>query len=419
MLTQLLIIFLILKMLRQTLEWLLGRMNRSYYQDPKNLAHAQKILNIQGDDLQKSLAYSNDRYRFGTIANWVPFLISLVFIALGGLGWAENLAKDWALSFNGGELTQGLLFFAILGFLSFLLSLPFDCYATFVVEEKHGFNRQTPRGYVLDTAKSLVIGSLLGGLFLSGLLKVMSAAGETWWIWAWVMTSGFSLVVAWLYPTFLAPIFNKFTPLSAGKLQDEIEKLAKKVGFLTDGIFVMDASKRSSHGNAYFTGVFGKKRIVLFDTLIQSMSEQEVVAVLAHELGHFKLNHVRWGLIRGIATTGMIFYALSLCLPLKEFYEAFQLSGVSTYGALVVFSLWIGTLDFYLSPLSSWISRRNEFAADAFALTHIEKRFDLAEALLKLRESNKSLPISHPWYSAIYHSHPPILERLQAMGYNG
>jgi STE24 endopeptidase len=177
----------------------------------------------------------------------------------------------------------------------------------------------------------------------------------------------------------------------------------------------MDASKRSGHGNAYFTGVFGKKRIVLFDTLIQSMSTQEVVAVLAHELGHFKLHHVRQGIIRGFAISLVIFAGLGALLPNPVFYQAFGLAGVSNYGGLVVFSLWFGILEFFLQPIQTWLSRRNEFAADQFAKQHIGTGSTLASALKKLREKSRVMPISHPLYSSIYYSHPPMLERINKL----
>jgi STE24 endopeptidase len=229
--------------------------------------------------------------------------------------------------------------------------------------------------------------------------------------------SAFSILTAWLYPTLLAPLFNKFSPVQDQDLLKRIEALASKVGFRTAGISVMDASKRSSHGNAYFTGVFGKKSIVLFDTLVSAMAAPEVVAVLAHELGHFKLHHVRWGLVRGILMTGVVFFILSRCLPMGEFYRAFGLNGVSNYAALIVFSLWFGLLDFVLQPLSNTISRRNEFAADRFAKEHTGGASELGSALLKLRETSSGMPISHPAFSAVYHSHPPLLERLVALGY--
>jgi STE24 endopeptidase len=243
----------------------------------------------------------------------------------------------------------------------------------------------------------------------------MERMGSTWWLWAWGVTTAFSIFAAWIYPTVLAPLFNRFTPLPDGDLKDAILALARRVGFRAGGLFVMDASRRTAHGNAYFTGLFGQKRIVLFDTLLEAMGTREVVAVLAHELGHFKLHHVRWAVVRSVAMSGLVFYALSLCLPLEPFYAAFFLDRTS-YGALAVFSLWFGLVSFLIQPLSNALSRRHEFAADAFALRSGATASELGSALMKLREKSRLLPLSHPLYSRVYHSHPPLLERLRVMG---
>jgi STE24 endopeptidase len=239
--------------------------------------------------------------------------------------------------------------------------------------------------------------------------------GTYWWFYAWCAVSIFSLFTAWIYPTLLAPIFNKFTPLSDGDLKILINELADKIGFRTDGLFVMDASKRSGHGNAYFTGIFGKKRIVLFDTLLNNLSNQEIIAVLAHELGHFKLHHVRTGMIRGLLLSLAIFAGIGALLPHSVFYSALGLSQVTNYAGLVIFSLWFGLLEFYLQPVQTWFSRRNEFAADAFAKSTLGTADTLAEALKKLREKSSVMPIAHPLYSAMYYSHPPMLERINTL----
>jgi STE24 endopeptidase len=299
-----------------------------------------------------------------------------------------------------------------------LFSLPFSLYSTFVIEEKHGFNRQTVRGFFLDQLKGLALGAALGTPILAAILAIMEKGGPSWWLWAWAAASAFSLFTAWIYPTLLAPLFIKYTPLPAGELRDGIVALAARIGFRTGGVFVMDASRRSAHGNAYFTGLFRQKRIVLFDTLLEAMGAREVVAVLAHELGHFKLHHVRWALVRGLLTTGLLFFLLGRCLPLTAFYAAFGLERTS-YGALAVFGTWFSLVSFVLQPIGSALSRRHEFAADAFAIASGAAPTDLAEALLKLREKNRVLPISHPLYSRVYHSHPPLLERLAAMGVHG
>ena len=413
----LLIIFLALKLLRLTIESILAAINKNHYQNPIKQKQTCELLGIPHEDFAKTLAYTNDKYRFGQVTGWLNFAAFSAFLILGGFGWIESFALTMASHLSESQILVGLIFYAVLGGLSFIVSIPFDLYGTFVIEERHGFNRQTVAGFWLDAFKGLAVGAIMGGLFLSLILLIMGAAGENWWIWAWAATSIFSLITAWAYPTFLAPLFNKFTPLTEGPLRESIEAFANKIGFGTSGIFLMDASRRSSHGNAYFTGVFGKKRIVLFDNLVETMSNDEVVAVLAHELGHFKLNHVRWSLVRGVMIMGALFYALGVCLPLVDFYHAFHFSGVSNYAALTVFSLWLGVIDFYWTPIMSWLSRRNEFQADAFAKQHLSNFRDLCTALLKLRQKNHAMPISHPIFSSVYHSHPPIAERLQAMGY--
>lgn len=414
-LTTVLFIFLALRFIQHLAERSLSSANRKYYLDESRQQHAAAVLKIGDEDLKKTLAYSEDKYRFANMSSWVSVAVTLAFIGLGGLGLCEQLVMQ--VLPEGGPILTGLGFFFSLGLLSMAFGLPFDFYRVFVIEQKHGFNRQTKKGFVIDRIKGLVLGVILGGLLLAAILWIMGHMGENWWIYAWVAMSSFSILTAWIYPTFLAPLFNKFTQLKEGDLKTQIMALSQKIGFKAGGIFLMDASKRSSHGNAYFTGMFGEKRIVLFDTLVDSMSVREVVAVLAHELGHFKLHHVRWQIIRGVFMTGVMFWLLSLCMPLEIFYKAFGLSGVSNYAALVVFAMWFGILDFALSPLENYLSRKNEFAADSFAREQIGNANELGDALLKLREKSHAMPISHPLYSAVYFSHPPLLERLETMGY--
>ena len=410
-------LFVSLRLGQMAVERFLSTLNRSYYSSADRQAQARELLGISVEDMGKTLTYSNDKFIFSRVAGTLSLAGTLAFLIVGGLGRLEAVAKYWSQNTFDSDLVTGLYFFGLLGAVSSIFSLPFDYYRTFVLEQKHGFNRQTRKGFLIDRLKGLAIAVVLGGPILSLLLWLIQVAGTWWWLYAWIAVSAFSILTAWLYPTFLAPLFNKFTPVTDEALKNGIELLAKKVGFRTAGISIMDASQRSSHGNAYFTGVFGKKRIVLFDTLVQAMAPSQVVAVLAHELGHFKLHHVRWALIRGVLATGFIFYLLSLCLPMTIFYQSFGLNGVTAYGALVVFSLWFGILDFALQPIGNAISRRNEFAADQFASDHIGNSQELGSALLKLRETSAGMPLSHPLFSAFYHSHPPLLERLLALGY--
>jgi STE24 endopeptidase len=408
----LLLAYVALRLLKLLAETALDVANRSYATDPARLAAAGQELGIGADDMAKAVAYSGDRYRFSLVEGWAEALVGLAFVASGGLGMVEGWARAIA---GSGSPATGLAFFAVLGALGALVDLPFALYATFVVEERHGFNRETLAGFLLDRLKGAAVAAALGGPLLAALLWVMEGMGPSWWLWAWALLAAFNVFAVWIYPTVLAPLFNRFTPLPEGELRAAILALAARTGFRAGGIFVMDASRRTAHGNAYFTGLFGQKRIVLFDTLVEAMHAREVVAVLAHELGHFRLHHVRWGLVRSVATSGILFFALSLCLPLEPPYAAFALDRTS-YGALVVFSLWFSLASFALQPLENAISRRHEFAADAFALrAGGATGAELASALRKLREQSRVLPVTHPLYSRVYHSHPPILERLRAL----
>lgn len=410
-------VFIAIRILQHLVERGLAWMNRKYFLSPTRQQEAGKILEIDPTSMAKAQAYSLDRYRFRAVHEWVDIIVLVIFLALGGLGLVEHAAirLTGALGFGPHQLTTGLIFFGLLAFLSGLLSLPFDYYATFVIEEKFGFNKQTRKGFFMDRLKGIALGVVLGGLILAAILAIIQFSGSYWWVIAWITMFGFSLLTAWLYPTLLAPIFNKFTPVEAGELKTKISALANRIHFKAGDILVMDASKRSSHGNAYFTGVFGAKTIVLFDTLVKSLQTDEIIGVLAHELGHFKLHHIRWGLVRGFFSLGITFYLINLFIPMDAIYRAFGLIGFSSYGLLIVTSFVLGPLGFITQPFSHWLSQKHEYEADAFALKNSEQPAALRTALLKLRESSSSMPISHPWYSIFYLSHPPLIERLRKL----
>lgn len=419
---QLFMLFALLSCFKFIVEFILEKLNQSSYENKDEQNKVCEKLGIDQASFEKTLAYTKDKSSFGNISSLINLLLLLGFIYWGGFTWLESSASSFAennprILFFGKELVEGLSFFFLFFILSTLVSIPFSYYSTFHIEEKHGFNKQSVSSFFSDLVKSSLVGLILGGILISLLLKAMTL-GSLWWFWAWAFLSLFSLFTSWIYPSLLAPLFNKFSPIEDEELKKGIFDLAKKINFKTSGIFIMDASTRSTHGNAYFTGVFGEKRIVLFDTLIKNLNPRQIVAVLAHELGHFKLKHVRQGLIRSLALSLGLFYVLSLCLPMEDFYTAFGFSGVSHYGALVVFSLWFSLVSFIISPFMSFISRKNEFAADAFALEVTGNAKDLGEALIGLSKSNHSMPISHPLYSLVYYSHPPILERLEAMKFS-
>ncbi|MGE5126709.1 MAG: M48 family metallopeptidase [Betaproteobacteria bacterium] len=411
----LLLLYLVLRLGQQLLETALAVVNRRHATDPARLAAAGRALEIAEPDLRQAVAYSGDRHRFSLVQGWTEVTVGLAFLAAGGLGLVESWARAAAGTAGLGAIATGIFFFFLLAAASGTLALPFDLYSTFVIEERHGFNRQTLRGFLLDRLKGIAIGLALGTPLLAGLLWVMERMGAFWWLWAWGLVVAFNLFAVWIYPSVLAPLFNRFTPLPEGELRTGILELAGRTGFRAGGIFVMDASRRTAHGNAYFTGLFGQKRIVLFDTLVAAMAPQEVIAVLAHELGHFRLHHVRWAIARSVAASGTLFFVLSLALPVEAFYTAFSVEPTA-YGALVVFGLWFSIAGFALQPLENALSRRHEFAADAFAVRHGAAPAELGAALRKLREKSRGLPVVHPLYSRVYHSHPPLLERLRAMG---
>ncbi len=410
----LLLVYLLLRLGQQLVETALAVVNRRHATDPARLADAGRALEIAEADLRQAVAYSGDRHRFALLRGWVEVGLGLAVVAAGGLSLVEAWARAVARLAGLGTIATGIAFFFLLAAASGALAVPFDLYSTFVIEERHGFNRQTLGGFLLDLLKGVAIGLALGTPLLAGLLWVMERMGASWWVWAWALVVGFNLLAVWIYPTVLAPLFNRFTPLPEGELRDGILELAGRTGFRAGGIFVMDASRRTAHGNAYFTGLFGQKRIVLFDTLVQALAPREVVAVLAHELGHFKLHHVRWAIARSVAASGALFFLLSLALPVEAFYRAFSLERTA-YGALVVFGLWFALAGFLLQPLENALSRRHEFAADAFAVRNGAAAAELGAALRKLREKSRGLPVVHPLYSRIYHSHPPLLERLRAL----
>ncbi len=289
-----------------------------------------------------------------------------------------------------------------------------DLYSTFALEAKFGFNKITPKLYLADKLKGLILGLVIGVPFLFVILWLMQATGSFWWIWAFVFISGFQLLMIVIFPTFIAPWFNKFEPLKEGEFRERILALADQVGFKTSGIFSMDGSKRSAHSNAYFTGIGKSKRIVLFDTLLEQMSMEQGLAVLAHEMGHYKMKHIQRMLIVQTVFLLVGLYVLSLLLDFQPLYSAFGLAP-SHHAALVLFSLLSGAVTFYLGPLMNLLSRKHEYEADRFAALTLRDGKPMEEALINLTVKNLSNLTPHPWYSAYHYSHPTPVERISAI----
>jgi STE24 endopeptidase len=360
---------------------------------------------------QKAADYTVARTKFGLFTLLVNTAVLIGFTLLGGL----QLLSTTLFAYTGPGMTYQLALLAAFAAITGAIDLPFDYYRQFVLEAKFGFNNMTRRLFFIDMIKSALIGIVIGLPLIWIILTLMEKSGDFWWLYAWLVWSGFQLLMLVLYPTVIAPLFNKFTPLQDDSLRARIESLMQRVGFASKGLFVMDGSKRSAHGNAYFSGFGAAKRIVFFDTLLSRLAPHEVEAVLAHELGHFKLKHV----IKRIAVMfGISLGFLALLGYLKNqawFFTGLgvdpMLLGSNDAMALILFMLTLPVFTFLFSPLASITSRKHEFEADAFAAKYTNAQ-DLVSALVKLYEDNASTLTPDPIHSAFYDSHPPASVRI-------
>ncbi|MCX7787581.1 MAG: M48 family metallopeptidase [Spirochaetes bacterium] len=366
---------------------------------------------IDEDTYRKTVSYTIDKNRFSLISQLLSTVFILVLVASGFLG----ILDEW-VQFTGWHLyLQGILFLVLLSLLVRIVSLPLTLYQQFVLEERYGFNRMTGKLFLSDLGKGLVVQLILMTPLLLGLFWFMDEAGRYWWIWAFLFVTLFQLVVTLLYPLVIAPLFNKFTPLSEGSLKEKVLALAEKLGFQTRGIFVMDGSKRSRHSNAYFTGLGKVKRIVLFDTLTQTLSEEETCSVLAHELGHEKQKHILKMFLVSSVFLFFGFLIVDALLLYEPLYRAFTFQRPSYHGILTILSLCVGPFTFFLNPLINGLSRRFEYQADRFVVERAGLGEALASALLTLSKENLTNLTPHPWYSFYHYSHPTLGERLQAL----
>jgi STE24 endopeptidase len=362
---------------------------------------------------RKAADYTIARTR---LARWDMLLDSAVLLLLTLGGGIDAIDRGWA-ALGWSPLWQGTAVILSILLLTSLISLPLSAYSTFGIEARFGFNNTTPRLFIIDLLKGLLVSLALGVPLLLLLLLLMERAGAAWWFFAWLATSLFSIFLAWLWPVAFAPIFNKFTPLEDESLKQRIEALLDRCGFASKGVFVVDGSRRSSHSNAYFTGFGRNKRIVFFDTLIKPFKDTEPLqpaeleAVLAHELGHFKLHHIRTGLIISLLTSLVGFALLGQLAAWPQFYPALGVSQPSNHAALLLFMLVMPVFTFFATPLGAWRSRRHEFQADEFA-ARMADATQLAAALVKLNRDNGSTLTPDRWYSAFYYSHPPTPVRI-------
>jgi STE24 endopeptidase len=363
---------------------------------------------------QKAADYNVAKVRAGSVETLVAVALTLVLTFGGGL---QLLADLWERVFQAGGYAHGIALIASVVVISSAVDLPFSLHRTFVIEARFGFNRTTLRLFVLDLVKGAAVGALLGIPLVFVVLWLMARMGSLWWLAVWAVWVAFSLLVATFYPTFIAPLFNKFSPLADADLRVRIEALLAKCGFRAKGLFVMDGSKRSSHGNAYFTGFGAAKRIVLFDTLVSRLAAPEVEAVLAHELGHFSRHHVWKRMFVGSALSLALLWILGWLMPQPWFAASLGVRSASTAMALILFFMVAPSFTFLLQPLASLYSRLHEFEADRYAAQYAAAG-DLVRALVKLYEDNAATLTPDPLHSAFYDSHPPApvrIARLQSL----
>ena len=358
----------------------------------------------------KAADYTIAKVRFGRISTVFDAVVVLALTVGGGIALVDALWRKSALA----QPWLGVAVIATVALILQLLHLPFSLWRTFRLEARFGFNRTTPGVFLADLGKSLALAVVLGGPLLLAVLFLMERAGRGWWLWAFGLWLAFMLLMAWAWPAFIAPLFNRFSPLKDEALKSRIEALLGRCGFASRGVFVVDNSRRSSHGNAYFTGIGRHKRIVFFDTLLERLGHTEVEAVLAHELGHFRLKHVRKRLMLSVVASFLGLAVLGWLATQRGFYTALGVPQPSSHAALLLFVLAVPAFIFFVTPLASLWSRRHEFEADAFA-TRYASAAELATALVKLHRDNASTLTPDPVYAAFYYSHPPPLTRISRL----
>ena len=358
----------------------------------------------------KSLEYTHVTTKFGAVQSSFDLIIFLLFWIVGGFGWLSNIIID----LGHGPVTSGLLFFSTLFIAAGLMNLPFEIYDTFKIEAKFGFNKTTRSTFIGDKIKGLFLGALIG-LPVLGLIIWLFESFENAWLWGWIFLSGFSLLMAYLAPAVILPLFNKFEPLEEGELKSAINDMAETCKFPLTELSVMDGSKRSSKSNAFFTGFGKNKKIALYDTLIANHSTSELVAVLAHEIGHFKKKHIMQTLFLGIAQTGILFFVLGFFIRSEPLSSAFGVNKPSVYCSLLFFTLLFKPISKILSVLMNILSRKNEFEADAYAADVTGNADSLITALKKLSADNLSNLTPHPFYVFMHYSHPPVSLRIKEL----
>jgi STE24 endopeptidase len=386
--------------------WLAARHLR-HVRAHRNAVPAEFSGDVGLDAHQKAADYTCAKTGFAMIEVVVGAVVVLAFTFGGGLQWLHDASAAWAAE----GILRGLLLIALVGLVTTLIDLPSDLYRTFVIEQRFGFNKTTPGLFFADLCKSLLLGALLLLPLAALIIWLIRELGEYWWVYAWAVTVAYGAFVQFIAPTVIAPLFNKFSPMEDPELKARVERLVERCGFKVKGLMKMDGSRRSSHGNAYFTGFGNSKRIVFFDTLLQQLNAAEVEAVLAHELGHFKLRHILKRMVLTSALSLGFFWVLGFLMRQEWFFSSLGVASPSPAMALVLFMFVLPPFTFLLQPLGAMLSRKHEFEADQYAMQNASAR-DLVSALVKLYRDNASTLTPDPLHSAFYDSHPPAIARI-------
>jgi STE24 endopeptidase len=400
-------IFLLSLLIKNLIESLLDKKNYEHIKKNRNTVPASFASKITLADHQKAADYSCSKINANRVFHLIDLLVFLGLTLGGGIEALNQFASNWGTN----ETITGLIFLGLLILVTTIFSLPQSIYFTFVLEEKYGFNKTTWKIFIADLFKGALLTFVLGAPIAYAILSIMEKLGSYWWLYAFLFLTAVQLLLVFIYPTFIAPIFNKFSELPEGIVKEKIISLLTRCGFKSSGLFVMDASKRSGHGNAYFTG-FGKtKRVVFFDTLLNTLEPEEVESILAHELGHMKKKHILKAMIKGFVFSFIGLYILGVLKNNPAFFIGHGVLTVTNATALALFSMVSGVYTFLLTPINSWLSRKNEYEADEFASQNASAN-KLISALVKMYKDNASTLTPDPTYSKFYFSHPPALERV-------
>lgn len=391
------------------LEYILGLISSQLNLRSLSERPPQELEGLYDEDAyRKSQQYTRDSTRLGRVSSTFSLLALLIFWFAGGFNWVDL----WVRSLGWGEMLGGIAYIGVLALASSAASLPFSIYNTFVLEERYGFNKTTAGVFVADLLKGLGLAVVLGGALLTAVLAFFHYAGQAAWLYCWTAATGWIFFIQFIAPTWIMPLFNKFEPLAEGELRDSLMEYAKKVGFPLQNVYVLDGSRRSSRANAFFMGLGRSKRVALYDTLIEQQSVPEMVAVLAHEIGHYKKHHVAQGILISIVHTGVLFWLLSIFISHSGLFAAFGMQHQSIYAGLLFFGLLFSPIELLLSIVLQVFSRRNEHEADRFAC-RTSSAEHLVSGLKKLARENLDNLTPHPLHVLLHYSHPPLLKRIQ------